>query len=204
MTFPLDQDPSPQRREPGCRERILETHLVALHDGVSRVHQPVGEVTVRREDHQPLTVLVKASGAEEPEPLKLFGQQVKDGVGIARVVVGADQAAGLVDRERHSGLRRVANLAALRDDAIGRWIDPLPEGCGFAVHPHLACRDERLRRPTGAYTGVGEEFLEADGRVFVHEAGDGRSGRRGKQARGGITENLSRTAPGALLAIHAA
>ena len=182
----LDGDAGEQLPEPAHGERVLQRHVVALHDRVGRMHQLVGEVAVGREDDEALAVLVEAAGAEEAELGPLAREEVKDSRGFVRVAVAANEAARLVHHEREFRLRDRAHGLAVDGDFVDAQLDFLAEDGADAVHINSTRGDQRLSGATGADAGVGHEFLNADG--FHVKGLNG--------TRAGAAQRDSRTAPG--------
>jgi hypothetical protein len=69
--FPLDDDTADELGQAGRGKRRLEHDVIAFHDGVRRVHQPVSEIAIGGEDHETLAIEVEPAGAKETEFRKL-------------------------------------------------------------------------------------------------------------------------------------
>ena len=168
--FALEDDAALKLAQPAGGKRRLEAHVVALHDHVGRVHESVGELAVGREDDQAFAVLVEAAGAKKAEFSQLAWQQVEDGGGVVRVVIGADEAARLVHGEGEARLRRGAHGASANGDLVVAGLDALTEFGATAVDPDFSGGNERLGGAAGTHAGVGEEFLQTDRAGVAHRA----------------------------------
>ena len=121
---------------------MFEHDEVALGDLLAGVGEALGEVAVGGEDDEALGVFVEAAGAEKAVFGEFGREKGEDRLGVVRVVVGADEAAGFVhgdgDFRLHGG---GADLTAVDDDFIRGGVDFLAEFGGAAVYPDFSLRD---------------------------------------------------------------
>ena len=92
----LKIDTVEQFRDVGFVEVAVQYDSVALDDLGARVGEPMGEVSVVRDNQQTLAVLVEAARAEQALALQVGGQQFEDCVLGMRVGIGAGVAFRLV------------------------------------------------------------------------------------------------------------
>ena len=133
---------------------------VDLLDAVTRMRQPVGQLAVVGQDHQPGAVLVEP--ADGVDPLGDLGEQV-DHAGPARgVVVGRDVALGLV----HGVVDHLLELDPLAVDGDGRLlgIDPRAQlADDLAVDRDPPLEDVLLAVPARAEPGMRRIFWSRSG-----------------------------------------
>jgi hypothetical protein len=126
------------------------------------LHQAMGEFAIRRKNHQSLAVLVEPSGAKKTQMREFAREHRKNGFGIVRVVVRANQSTGFMDGQRHQLLRNRSHGLSTDRDFVDAEGDFLPQGSGLAVDPHLLLRDESLGGTARAHACFGQEFLQSD------------------------------------------
>ena len=131
-------------------ERAIEL----LH-AVAGMRQPVGQVAVVGQDHQPGAILVEP--ADGVDPLGNLGEQVDDARTARRVEVGRNVALGLVDGVIDHRLE-LDRLAVDRDPG-SRGIDPRAElADDLAVDGDAPLEDELLTAAARAQPACASTF----------------------------------------------
>ena len=115
------------------------------------------ELAVVGQNQQPFRFAVEP--ADVVEVLERSGQQGKDGFTPKFVILGADEAARLVEHDHARGFR---------GDAASIDLDVVPRGdlggriqAGLAVDLHVTLLDQGVACSSGADAAGGEELVEA-------------------------------------------
>src|SRR5690606_20770882 len=150
---------------------------------VTRMHQPVGQLSVRRQEQKPRRVEIEAADVDPAAPGRRR-QALEDRRAILGILPGRDLARRLVIGDM--GVRRGAPLEADRapvdDDALGT-LDAVSEPSATAVDRHPALGDPGLDLPSRAEAGLRQHFLNSLGQNLLYAAAAVSSLPRGRGPR---------------------
>ncbi len=154
-----------QTLQHGFGDLAEHTHRVFTLHFVARVHQAVGQLTVRGEQQQTGGVDVETAYRDPAGALQL-GQTIEHGGTTFRIVTGTHLPFGLVIRQHAAdhlflgtGLDRMAI-----DTDHGVYFDAISQCGDLAIHTDPTCGDQGLHLTTGAVTRAGQHFLQ----FFTH------------------------------------
>jgi hypothetical protein len=140
--------------------RALETHAVGLDHAVARVHEPVRQLAVVREDEQSARIGVEPAHRKQARARR---HELADGAPPLGVVERGDHADRLVEhvvaQRRRSGQR-----PALHRDPVALRLDLDPRfEHDAAIHPHGPLLDEQVALAARAHAALRQELVEPDG-----------------------------------------
>jgi hypothetical protein len=121
--------------------------------------QGQGQVTIVRDNQEPLAVPVKTSNREEARCD--MGDQIEKSTTPMSIVGGAEDIAWLVEQEIKLSLN--THASAIYRDTIELRIDARPLlGHDSPVHCHPTVGNQHLARASRTQTACGEMLLQAD------------------------------------------
>ena len=153
--------------EPGQRLVVglaLDLGLVDLVHLVARVHEPVRERPVVREQEDAGRVRVEPPHRHDAP---LMGDEAHDGRPSLRVASGRDDARGLVQEDVRERLR--GDLGAVDLDAVCA-LHERRQARHLAVHGHAACADQLLGATARGDARPGEVGVQAHERSLSRRA----------------------------------
>lgn len=134
--------------------------VIALQHAGTRMHQPVGQGAVVREQQQPLGVIVEpADGIEPPSDV---ADEIHHRRAPLRIVQRGDEAGGLVEHEIDRGRLKPEQFAVDFDVIALRVGLGAQLGDNPAVDGDAAVRDQRFRLAARRDPRLGNEFLKSD------------------------------------------
>ena len=126
---------------------------------VSSAEDLVDDVAIVGEEDEPLGGFVQSADGEEA---LLMPDKGDDILGLFRIS-GADDTHGFIEGDVQC-LRFGFEGFTINADDIAR-MDTISCASGFVIDRHTAAIDQSVGFPTGADTGLADEFIEADGVV---------------------------------------
>jgi hypothetical protein len=136
---------------------LVGDDVIFLGQAKPRVHHPVRDVTIVREQDEPLRIAIEPT--DRVNTLRDI-HEVHDGPAAAFVLDGGDEAGWFVEQDEARFL--AAQGFAIDADMIRRRIDARSEnGHNLAVDRHATGGDHRFRRPPRGNAATGEDALQA-------------------------------------------
>jgi hypothetical protein len=146
-----------ERRVPAT----VEGYFVLFIDFVSRVHQPLRQIAIVRQNQQTFALGVEPADIEEAA--ELWRKQVENGVACVRVASRGDEAGRLVQHDVKMLLR--PNKLAAHFDVIAFRRLRTEIGARPAVDGHFTGRDQFVALSPRTDTGSGEKPVQTHDRL---------------------------------------